>query len=306
METWVVTGASGLLGSNIAITLKDKYRLVGVSRSIPKKGLFAAHYSLDVRDALKMREVVASENPVGIINAAALADHGACAAEPALARDLNTQVPRDLAEIAGEVNARLIHISTDAVFGGQEGNYREIDSPNPFSVYGETKLAGDMEVLATNSTSIIARTNFFGWSPSGDRSILEFFVNALRDAKEVSGYSSYIVSSIYAPDLVRILEVVGIKGETEGLVHIGSATPESKLDFGMTVAKCFGLDSHLIRRASSIASDVQSGPSLNLSLNCDLLTSLLKHAPPSTELGILRAREDEGRIKGRFRSEECN
>ena len=103
-----------------------------------------------------------------MIHCAALANVDACEADPAQARQLNTEVPGKLAEHVARGGARLLHVSTDAVFDGQRGGYTEEDAPNPLSVYARTKLEGEQARAGRPTpTAIVARVNLFGWSLIG-------------------------------------------------------------------------------------------------------------------------------------------
>ena len=96
-----------------------------------------------------------------------------------LAGKLNAEVPGWLAGAAKGWGVPFVHISTDAVFNGETGNYTEEDATDPLSVYARTKLAGEQAVQAANPEAAIARTVFYGWSLSGRRSLAEFFFNQL-------------------------------------------------------------------------------------------------------------------------------
>lgn len=80
--------------------------------------------------------------------------------------------------MSDEVDSKFIYVATDAVFGGSGKHYRESDALDPFALYWETNLAGEEAVLS-ETDALVVRTNFVGWSPPGDTSILEFFLQEL-------------------------------------------------------------------------------------------------------------------------------
>lgn len=287
-----MTGAGGFLGSNIGHWLDGKAVRVGLARTPKVQGSLDRLLQVDLRDAPTVLAAVREVRPDVIVHAAALADHGTCQADPVVAQALNVDAARTVAEAARAVGARLIHISTDAVFDGRRGNYRETDEPNPFSVYGQTKLLGEQRVLDAYPSATVARTNFFGWSPSGKRSILEFFVNSLRSGTHVSGFTDFVVTSLYVRHLAALLFEIAAT-EHHGLLHVTSADPLSKYDFGVAVAKRFGLDPRLIDPVSGTAGPDGISRKRDLSLDTGLLRALLGHEIPTQSEGIDQAAADE-------------
>lgn len=197
VERWLITGANGFLGANSGVFLSDRVTTIGLTR---KSRLSTSHTTedIDLLDSDSLRSLIERIQPAVILHTAALASHESCEASPELARHVNAVVPGVLAQAAAETGATMIQISTDAVFDGGRGHYSELDQVNPFSVYGRTKLEGENAVLEAGGRSIVARTNFFGWSPTGTRSILEFFVEGLRAGRTLPGYTDFRVSSLRA------------------------------------------------------------------------------------------------------------
>lgn len=295
MTGWLVTGASGFLGANLGWALGGATTRIGVSRTAPPSGTFDLYFPVDITDAESLRSVIASTRPSVIVHAAALSSHEACESDPDLAHRINVTASAHLAAIAADAGSQFIYISTDAVFPGTRGHYAETDETEPFSVYGETKLLGEHAVLGANPSSLVVRTNFFGWSPQGSRSILEFFVNALRKGMKVSGYTDFIVTSIYAQDLAATLQRLARLSAVNGIVHVASRDARSKYQFSQMVASAFNLDGHLVT-ARSAAGGHATSRSRDISLDCAYAESLLGVSMPTQEQGIRVACKDEGRI----------
>lgn len=302
--TWLVVGANGFLGSNAGAFLEDKVAVIGAVRSrssFPKPSSFHSIAECDITDSLSVDSVIRSINPDVVLNTAALASHELCEREPELAYQANVVGPRNLASTTAAVGARFIHISTDAVFDGARGNYNETDTPSPFSSYGQSKLAGELAVLEENPAALIARTNFFGWSPTGSRSILEFFVNALTRGELVSGYNDYIVSSIYTQDLMQILWDLN-EVKASGVFHCVAGNALSKFDFGVAVADQFGLDSGLIQSSSSPAGTDGISRLRDLSLDTKKASQLLGRVLPTQEAGLQHAFSDRSELRNQILS----
>lgn len=298
MSTWLITGASGFLGANLGLWLGGRVTRVGIARGHVVGACFDTQVAIDLFDARAVRAAVADIRPDVIVHTAALASHADCEANPGLARRVNVDTARTMAEAATSIGARLIYISTDAVFDGATGDYRETDEPNPFSVYGETKLLGEQAVASADPTAVIARTNFFGWSPSGTKSILEFFVNSLTEGTAVLGYADFIVTSIYAQHLAQVLFSLA-NGATCGVVHVASSDQLSKYDFGLLVARNFDLNASLITPSSTSLGSDGISRRRNLSLNTSLAASLLG-APLPSQAGGLAVAYHERRLRAVF------
>ena len=264
----------------------------GLARSGVNSTLFDQHLTTDIGDCDEVMAAVVASAPDVIVNAAAFANHHDCELDPDQATRVNVDGARNIASAASAVGARLIHVSTDAVFNGAQGDYREGDAPEPFSVYGETKLLGEMAVLDAYPSAVIARTNFFGWSPTSNRSILEFFVNSLSAGKQVTGFDDFFVTSMYVQELAKALFEIA-ESDFSGVVHVAPSDSLSKYEFGLAVAKIFEFNAELITRSTaSIAPDGLSR-SRDLSLNTEVLESIIGKQMPTQAAGVRQARLDQ-------------
>jgi len=135
----------------------------------PLGQLIALDYpDVDLSDSAGLRELVRSTNPDIIINAAAYTNVDKAESEPELARAINATGPGILAEEAKKINAVLVHYSTDYVFDGTKGSpYTEADTPNPLSVYGQTKLEGEQAVGASDCSYLVLRSSWIYSRRSG-------------------------------------------------------------------------------------------------------------------------------------------
>src|SRR5258708_12758643 len=201
----LITGASGLLGLNLALDAGHSHEIVGVDRntltSVPFKTIHA-----DLLAPSAVKRVLSESDPELVIHCAAMADVDECEAKPDLARQMNTELPAQLADACARRKVRLVHISTDAVFDGQkEGSYSEEDAATPSSVYSKTKYEGEQAVLAINPLAIVARVNFYGWSLSGRPSLAGVFFNNLSTGKHLTGFTGVTFSPMLVHHLCEIL-----------------------------------------------------------------------------------------------------
>lgn len=280
----LVTGASGLLGLNLALEASGEHTVYGVAHS---QDLHSEAFTVLQADLLApgaVEQIFENARPDWVIHCAALANVDACEREPELARRLNTELPAKLARVA-RGGARLLHVSTDAVFDGRRGGYTETDAPNPLSTYARTKLEGERAVAEADPEALIARVNLFGWSLTGKRSLAEFFFNNLREGRPVKGFTDVYFCPLLANHLARTFLWM-LEGGLEGLYHTVSAACLSKYDFGVALARQFGLDAGLVTPTSVADGGLLAARSPNLTLRADKLAAALGKPPPSWQEGL--------------------
>lgn len=281
----LVTGASGLLGLNFALEAQNTHEVVGQHRG----RLLHAPFQLvraDLLDDGVVGSLLDETRPDAVIHCAALADLDACEANPELARRLNTEIPGGLAKACAKRKVRFAHISTDAVFDGQkDGFYTESDEPVPLGIYAQTKLEGERAVQAVNMHAIVARVNFYGWSLGGKRSLAEFFFNNLKHGKSMSGFTDVRFCPMLANDLARLLLLMLERG-LSGLYHVVGPQAMSKYQFGVEIARRFGLSESGISPKSIHSSSLIARRANNLSLSTHKLSTDLGRPLPAFSTGL--------------------
>jgi len=285
MTRILITGASGLLGINLAMEAMREHEVIGVDRgklkSAPFQVLQADLLHMDTLDS-----VFDSARPDALINCAALANLEECEQHPERARILNAEMPGELADVCAQRNISFIHLSTDAVFDGTKvGAYTEEDQPNPQGVYSQSKLDGERAVRQANPQAIIARVNFFGWSLTNSRSLGEFFVNNLSAEKPVNGFTDVIFCPMLVNHTARLLLEMLAKN-LSGLYHVVGAQPMSKYQFGLEVARKFELNQSLISPKSVEGSGLTAKRSHNLWLSIHKLSTDLGGEIPNFSTGL--------------------
>jgi dTDP-4-dehydrorhamnose reductase len=283
----LVTGASGLLGLNLALEASEEHTVFGLVNHQPVKTSAFTVMQADLLAPGTVERILDQTQPEWVIHCAALAVVDACESNPLQARKLNSEVPGELAAYVARGGARLLHVSTDAVFDGQIGGYTEQDHPNPLSIYARTKLDGERQVAAANPQAIVARVNLYGWSLLGRRSLGEFFFQNLRAGKRVQGFTDVFFCPLLANDLARIFLKM-LASNLSGLYHVVSSECLSKYEFGVRLARKFGLDESLITATSVEQAGLKAVRSPNLSLSTEKLSQALGEAPPGIDAGIDR------------------
>jgi dTDP-4-dehydrorhamnose reductase len=287
MARILITGASGLLGINLAMEAMREHEIVGVDRG----KLQAAPFPVLKADILKTNEInsiLDSTNPDWLINCAALANLEKCEENPTQARILNTALPGELAKACAKRNIQFVHVSTDSVFDGTREDayaYTEEDEPSPPGVYSQTKLDGERAVQQVDPRAIIARVNFYGWSLGAKRSLGEFFVNNLSEGKNVNGFTDVIFCPMWVNHLSCTL-IEMLEKNLSGLYHVVGTQVMSKYQFGIEIARRFGLRESLISAQSVERSSLTAPRSHNLRLSIHKLSTDLGHEIPSFSTGL--------------------
>lgn len=281
----LIAGASGLLGINLALEAMRGHEVFGVDRGRLKSPPFPVTKA-NFFDRNVFEPALDSIRPDWVINCAALSSLEESEKHPGQARILNSDLPRELAAACAGRNVKFIHLSTDAVFDGtKEDAYTEEDVPNPQGVYSRTKLDGERAVLEANPRAIVARVNFFGWSLGGHRSLGEFFFNHLSEGKSVYGFSDVIFCPMWVNHLAQTL-IAMLEKDLHGLYHVVGAQPMSKYQFGVEVARKFGLRESLISPESVERSSLTAPRSRNLWLSIHKLSTDLGGDIPSFSTGL--------------------
>jgi dTDP-4-dehydrorhamnose reductase len=281
----LIVGASGFLGANVLLALQDKFQCVAHSSSKRIEGANFSGYALDLRKPKSALSMVRKIKPALVINCAALTQIELCESNFELANRLNSLVPAELAAGCAEVGAKFVHVSTDAVFRSSDRPIEPETEVNPINNYGKTKAAGEELVLSNLPSSTIVRTNIVGWSPTGTRSLHEFFFNRLQSNQSVKGFQDSYFRPITANNFWPIVNH-WVPESSGGIFHAFGSELISKFEFGCRVAQVFNLDPDLVIRSKMEDEHTQSlrSHSLNLAPSKIINNSLLDINLSLTEL----------------------
>jgi dTDP-4-dehydrorhamnose reductase len=281
----LIIGASGLLGINLAMEAMREHDVVGVDRGRLKSAPFQVR-NVDLVSREAIDAVLDDVQPASLVNCAAMANLEECDEFPEQARIINVDVPARLANACAERAIRFIHISTDSVFDGEKTDaYTEDDVPNPLSIYSQTKFDGELATFSENPEAIVARVNFYGWSLNGRRSLGEFFVNNLGDGNNVNGFTDVIFCPMLVNVTARLLLEM-LEKNLSGLYHAVGGQAMNKYQFGVEIARTFGLRESLISPKSVEGSGLTAKRSHNLWLSTHKLSTDLGHEIPSFSTGL--------------------
>lgn len=244
-----ITGIAGLLGNNIVNKLVSRCDITGVDiLDIKIPNITYENFSLYETD--KLREHIKRVNPDVVIHTAAAVNVDECEENPEWAYKLNEDVTSNIADICNSFGKKLVYISSDAVFDGEnESLYKETDSVNPLNVYAKSKLGGE-KVVMENENNLVFRTNIYGQNIQKKKSFGEWIVSELQDGKTLNMFEDIDFSPILVTDLAEVI-YKALQADLRGLYHVCATGCISKYDFGVKLQKVFGLTDGIILKTKS-------------------------------------------------------
>ena len=162
MKKILITGSNGLLGQKLVLLLSKMpdIELIATARGENRLAITEGYIyqKMDITNAEEVAEIVGKNKPDVIIHTAAMTNVDQCETEKELCWQMNVNAVEYLVNACKTIDCLLVHLSTDFIFDGKKGPYDENASPNPISYYGESKLAAEQLILASNIRWAIART----------------------------------------------------------------------------------------------------------------------------------------------------
>lgn len=233
----LLTGCNGQLGSEIR-ALENQYEDYCFFNTDVNE--------LDITNQLAVEHFVASHEISGIVNCAAYTAVDKAESAKEQCTSLNTVAPAYLAAAVEKRSGWMIHISTDYVFNGTKHTpYLESDTPSPDSVYGSTKLAGELGVTKFCSRSMIIRTAWL-YSPFGNN-FVKTMIRLGSERSELGVIFDQIGTPTYAHDLAQAILTIIVKGIQPGVYHFTDEGVTSWYDFTKSIHRISGITSCHVR-----------------------------------------------------------
>ncbi len=241
----LIVGATGFVGSNLAIQARGVFDVIGASRT-PSAG--GSSVAIEITDEASVVAAFAQARPAVVIHLAALSDIDRCQREQELARRINVDGAGNVARACSRAGARLIFTSTDAVFDGTKGFYREDDVPSPANWYGQTKVDAERAVAALVPSAAIVRSSLvLGRSAAaGGNSYLEKVVGNLRAGNPIISPTFEVRNPIDVGTLSAWLIELAAAEQASGIFHAGASDKISRYDLARAIAERLGYDPSLI------------------------------------------------------------
>lgn len=231
MSNTLITGAGGMIGSYIDFGVKTDRE------------------SLDIANIDEVLAVFQKYKPNAVIHLAAETNMEICEKDPFHAYDINVVGTYNIAKVAKLIGAKIIYVSTDAVFDGvKKTPYFENDEPNPQNVYGRSKYFGELIIQGLGGDYLIARTSWiFGGGPEKDKKFVAKIISQLKDnnIKEIKAINDVYSAPTFAGDFVDALKNLILNGE-KGIFHVVNYGIVSRYDVAKELIKITGSNVNLI------------------------------------------------------------
>lgn len=231
----LIIGADGQLGTDLCQAL-SKFEVVPLTQN-----------DIEITSMDSVRKALLKHKPATIVNTAAFVRVDDCEDEQDKAFMVNALGARNIAVLAQELGAKLLHLSTDYVFGGESEpkrtSYTEFDMPAPLNIYGKSKLAGEKFVQHLCTRYFIVRSSsLFGKAGALGKggNFIETIIKLAKERDELKVVNDQVVSPTYAPDLSRKIAQL-IATEYYGIFHITNSGTCSWYEFAKEIVKLAGL-----------------------------------------------------------------
>lgn len=280
MKKVLIVGSGGILGSELSIRLNELFDVLALPKSSSKN-------FLDITDFNMMYSIFKNFDPDFVINCAAFTNVDSCESNKQIARNVNVKGLMNLLKCMSK-NSKMIHISSDYVFDGKDGNYKENDMKKPINYYGKTKLEADNLLMGSNSNYLIIRPNvLYSSNISKNNHFLSWVINSLKEKTEISVVNDQISNPVYVSDLVEVIASC-LLVDYNGVYHFGSEDVISRYDFALLISKIFKLDENLINPIkTSDLKQIAKRPKKSF-LNCNKIISDLNIDLYPTEYSLMR------------------
>ncbi len=239
----VIVGSGGMLGRHVTDVFGEKY----------PNTVCATRDEIDITDYWRTRSELERLGADAVVNCAAFTDVDGCETQKDVAHEVNAEGAGNLSRACREVGARILHVSTDFVFDGNQSTpYREDDPTSPQSIYARSKLEGEQQVAATNPDHLIVRTAWlYGlYGPNFVSAIL----GAAQSEEPLQVVNDQLGTPTYAYDLaLGLARLVGM--DTSGVVHFANSGVCTRYEFAVEALRLAGIN----RPVESVGTDQLQG-----------------------------------------------
>jgi dTDP-4-dehydrorhamnose reductase len=224
----LVTGAAGMLGSDLVRRFSEGHEVTGVTRQ-----------NFDILKEREIRASLAEFRPDWVIHSAAYTNVDGCEKEPDKAYRVNSDGARDVARACWSVGARMLFVSTDYVYDGNKGSpYVETDQPGPLNVYGKSKLKGEQEVLRVLPDALIVRTSWL-YGHNGPN-FVEAILSQVGKKDELRVVDDQAGNPTYTRDLADGIARL-VEAGASGVVHVSNEGMCSWYDYARRILELAGV-----------------------------------------------------------------
>lgn len=287
----LLTGSNGLLGQKIIDLLRyhTEYELIASSKGenrYPKEGGYI-YENLDITNPLEVERIIAKYEPYAVINTAAMTNVDQCESDKENCDLLNIKAVEYLIKACAKHKVYMVHLSTDFIFDGESGPYREEDAAKPLSYYGQSKYEAEKLLIDSDIDYSILRTIIvYGVAAKMSRSnIVLWAKSALEKGDKVKVVNDQFRMPTLAEDLAQAC-ILAIDKKAKGIYHISGKDYMSVIEMVRRIAKFYKLDEGLIEETDSTTLNQAAKRPPRTGFVIEKAIKELGYAPHSFEEGL--------------------
>ena len=280
---FLVTGSAGLVGQQVVKDLSKSNQVFSCyNESKPEYG---DSVKMDLKNYEMISSVLTEIKPDVVIHLGAMTGVDLCEKEKTSASEINTKATEIIAKECSKLNSFLVYVSTDYVFDGNFGMYKEDDVANPLGFYGKSKLEGEKAVQDFSTNWCIARTSTpFGLHPT-KKSFPMWVIENLQKQKQIDVLIDQFTSPTYIPNLSRMLIEISERRIT-GIIHAAGASKISRYQMASMVSDKLNLDGTLLKQISMNKMKWVAQRPKDSSLDVSRASSILNEKPQKIDQSL--------------------
>ena len=280
---FLVTGSAGLVGQQVVKYLSKSNQVFSCyNESKPEYG---DSVKMDLKNYEMISSVLTEIKPDVVIHLGAMTGVDLCEKEKTSASEINTKATEIIAKECSKLNSFLVYVSTDYVFDGNFGMYKEDDVTNPLGFYGKSKLEGEKAVQNFSTNWCIARTSTpFGLHPT-KKSFPMWVIENLQKQKQIDVLIDQFTSPTYIPNLSRMLIEISERRIT-GIIHAAGASKISRYQMASMVSDKLNLDGTLLKQISMNKMKWVAQRPKDSSLDVSRASSILNEKPQKIDQSL--------------------
>jgi len=280
---FLVTGSAGLVGQQVVKDLSNSHLVFSCyNKSKPEYG---DSVKMDLKNYEMISSVLTEIKPDVVIHLGAMTGVDLCEKEKTSASEINTKATEIIAKECSKLNSFLVYVSTDYVFDGNFGMYKEDDVANPLGFYGKSKLEGEKAVQNFSTNWCIARTSTpFGLHPT-KKSFPMWVIENLQKQKQIDVLIDQFTSPTYIPNLSRMLIEISERRIT-GIIHAAGASKISRYQMASMVSDKLNLDGTLLKQISMNKMKWVAQRPKDSSLDVSRASSILNEKPQKIDQSL--------------------
>jgi dTDP-4-dehydrorhamnose reductase len=291
MKKILITGASGFVGGHLVNQAKKNFEVHALFNNNPLEIKDCFIHKFDLSQVSQIDTFLAEIVPDVIIHTAAIANPDACEENRDYAILVNIKATKELSKWAQKNGVRFIFTSTDMVFDGTRGNYKENDSPNPISFYSQTKVSAEDFIKNNIANYVIARVALvYGIGITRNSSFFEKMIERLTKGESITLFHDQFRSPILVDNLAEALLELATN-DFVGITHLGGSERISRWEFGLRASRIFGLPSQNILKGSMFDFEGAAFRPQDISFDIELAKKVLKTKLLSCDEGLERVKE---------------